>query len=141
MCMSVDDNRIHRLQPVLIMADPPYVPSCDVAGFPDHPPEAIDGGADGLGPARAAMLAVQHLAGAGVPVVLQLRGLDQVVALGDWLTATGSGVAVGEVRCVADDRTLAMISRRTSWAPAGQTGVGHPLRPTQAIQRIQRAWG
>jgi methylase of polypeptide subunit release factors len=32
----------------LVVADPPYVPSGDVARFPDDPTVAIDGGADGL---------------------------------------------------------------------------------------------
>src|SRR5436305_11347307 len=32
----------------LIIADPPYVPSAEVATFPDDPPSAIDGGQTGL---------------------------------------------------------------------------------------------
>jgi methylase of polypeptide subunit release factors len=113
-CTSVDADRIQQIQPALIMADPPYVPTGDVAEFPDDPPGAIDGGPDGLGPARTALLAVQRMAGTGVPVVIQLRGLHQATAIEDWLRDHRTGVAVSEVRCVADDQALALLRRRPS---------------------------
>jgi methylase of polypeptide subunit release factors len=65
----------------LVLADPPWVPSDQVGRFPEDPPAAIDGGPDGLGPARICLdVAAQHLL-PGASVLLQLGSPEQAEAL------------------------------------------------------------
>lgn len=73
----------------LVLADPPYLPSRDVAQFPEDPVLAVDGGADGLGPARRCLRVIgAHLAPGGVALV-QLRDAAQVRALEEDLDQAG----------------------------------------------------
>jgi release factor glutamine methyltransferase len=66
----------------IVVADPPYVPTHEVALF-DDPVVAIDGGDDGLDTAwRCMELAGEHLAPGGL-LSLQLRGRGQVALLVD----------------------------------------------------------
>lgn len=61
----------------LVVADPPWVPSTQVAQFPEDPLLAIDGGEDGLDVARACMAAcVGHVVPGG-SVLLQLGDESQ----------------------------------------------------------------
>lgn len=61
----------------MVLADPPWVPTADVVRFPDDPVPAIDGGADGLGPARACLRAgAAHLSPDG-EMILQLGDVAQ----------------------------------------------------------------
>ncbi|MDQ3155496.1 MAG: methyltransferase [Actinomycetota bacterium] len=65
----------------LIIADPPWVPSADTARFPEDPPLAIDGGADGLTLVRTCVrLISDHLLGGGA-AILQVGGAAQVAAV------------------------------------------------------------
>lgn len=65
----------------LVLADPPWVPSAETDRHPDDPPEAIDGGRDGLDVARACVqVAAAHLAEGG-SVLLQLGSRAQADAL------------------------------------------------------------
>jgi methylase of polypeptide subunit release factors len=78
----------------LVLADPPWVPSAEIGRFPDDPPQAIDGGPDGLDLARTCLrVAAGHLL-PGAPVLLQLGGRAQVPAL----AAARTGLRVEEVR-------------------------------------------
>lgn len=82
----------------LVVADPPWVPSSDVGRFPEDPLLAIDGGADGLGVARACLeVASRHLRPGG-SLLLQLGQDDQADRLlaGD---AHGTWVDAGRRRC------------------------------------------
>lgn len=81
----------------VVIADPPWVPSDEIGRFPDDPPSSIDGGADGLDPARACLrVAGRHLLPGG-GVVLQLGTQAQAVALGDESVEL-AGLQVREVR-------------------------------------------
>jgi release factor glutamine methyltransferase len=61
----------------MIIADPPYLPSGELAQWPEDPVAAIDGGADGLELVTACLaVAVDHLAGAGW-LLLQVAGPAQ----------------------------------------------------------------
>jgi methylase of polypeptide subunit release factors len=65
----------------LIIADPPWVTSADVARYPEDPRSAIDGGQDGLAVARLCLRAIEeHLSDSGA-ALLQLGTVDQVAAL------------------------------------------------------------
>ena len=57
---------------------PPYVPTRDVARYPDDPRHAIDGGADGLDVVRTCLAVIAAHASPGAPVALQVRGPAQV---------------------------------------------------------------
>jgi methylase of polypeptide subunit release factors len=111
-CAVVCSHEVERARPALVLADPPYIPATEVASFSDDPLAAIDGGADGLEPARIALQAVRTVVGGGVPLVLQLRGLQQVAAIDAWLHTHRLDAAVSEARCLAEDRALALIQRR-----------------------------
>lgn len=77
---------------VIVLADPPYVPSAEVDRFPDDPPAAIDGGPDGLDVVRRCLaVAAAHLAPGGV-VLLQLLDEGQASRLDD------AGLRVVDVR-------------------------------------------
>lgn len=67
----------------LIIADPPYLPTASVRSWPEDPPLAIDGGADGLGPARRCLkIAAGHLAPGGA-LLLQLANDAQADLVAD----------------------------------------------------------
>lgn len=90
----------------LVIADPPWVHSDATQTFPDDPLLAIDGGADGLGVARAcAEVAATHLLD-GAAMLIQLGSVQQAEALcaetpfelRDLLTEQGRGVVAHLVR-------------------------------------------
>ena len=80
----------------VIIADPPWVASEDVATFPEDPVLAIDGGTDGLDLVRSCLEVIdRHLVVAG-SAVLQ-TGPDQVDLVAD-LVATYDDLAVVSAR-------------------------------------------
>jgi release factor glutamine methyltransferase len=67
----------------LVIADPPWVTTQDLAAFPADPLLAIDGGADGLAVARLCVrVAADHLTDGGL-LLLQLGDRSQATALAD----------------------------------------------------------
>lgn len=81
---------------VLVIADPPWVPSAGVEVFPADPVWAIDGGRDGLDVARECVrVAAQHLEPEGF-VVLQLGSVEQCAQVDD--TVRECGLVTTEVR-------------------------------------------
>jgi release factor glutamine methyltransferase len=83
---------------VLVIADPPWVPTDRVGDHPDDPPAAIDGGPDGLDVVRSLLPVVErHLHPSGA-ALLQVGGLDQVDAVRELLGSTGSALRVADVR-------------------------------------------
>lgn len=102
------------IRPGVVLADPPYVPRSEVGHFPADPVLAIDGGPDGFAIARALLQAVKPILRAEVPLILQLRGLDQAAAVGRWLdTQVALGMRFEQVRCFGIDRALALIRPTT----------------------------
>ena len=86
-CSPIDDAVGPGETFALVVADPPWVPSADVASFPVDPHRAIDGGPDGLDLARSCVhLAGTHLA-AGGSVLLQLGTAEQCDAIADEVAA------------------------------------------------------
>lgn len=114
----------------LVLADPPYVPSDDVAGLPDDPPDAIHGGPDGLDVARQCVaIAAAHLCPGGA-VLVQLGSEAQAELLGREVAEHGLRIAA--VRAVGDAGVLVQLrgqrsasSERTSDAcAAGSPSAG-----------------
>ena len=94
---------------VLVIADPPWVPTTGVQVFPADPVWAIDGGDDGLDVARECLqLAAAHLDPAGV-VVLQVGSAEQCAQLSG--TVLECGLATSEIRSF-DGGALALLRRR-----------------------------
>jgi methylase of polypeptide subunit release factors len=88
----------------VVLADPPYVPSADVALYPEDPPGAIDGGPDGLDGIRAFLDGLDAHIVPGGCVVLQVRGAAQAEQL------TARGFRLDEVRAYGDLRALVLLT-------------------------------
>ena len=99
-------------EPAILLADPPYVPSHEVARFDDDPPAAIDGGRDGLRFVRAAVVTCHPWLAAGVPLLVQVRGLAQAAEVARWFDRHPDlDLGVAEVRAAAPDRAVALVRR------------------------------
>jgi release factor glutamine methyltransferase len=109
----------------IVVADPPYVPTAEVASF-DDPVVAIDGGVDGLATARRCLeLAAQHLAPGGL-LSIQLRGRAQADSLREAYLGSGRNVLQPEqVRDWGTDRAVAHYRRPLS----GQVRDGERRAP------------
>lgn len=93
----------------VIIADPPYVPSDEVAGYPDDPTHAIDGGPDGLAVLRRSLVAIRrHLHPQGV-AVLQVRGYRQAMAVKELILGRGPDLAVPAVRSYGPTQALVQL--------------------------------
>ena len=123
------DLRIARLDEALraderfplVLADPPYLRTAEVADWPDDPVRAIDGGADGLAVTRAVLaVAAAHLIGGG-HLLLQVAGAAQAAAVVDQ-PECGRDFAAGDVRSVDERRAVLHLVRRGS-------GVCPPVGP------------
>jgi methylase of polypeptide subunit release factors len=90
----------------VVIADPPYLPSTELTEFPDDPPSAVDGGADGLAPALACVASLSEALPPATPVLLQLRGATQIDELADRLP---SGVEATDVRCIDPERGVVRL--------------------------------
>jgi release factor glutamine methyltransferase len=93
---------------VLIIVDPPWVPTRRVTEYPDDPPWAIDGGSDGLDVVRALLAVIErHLYATGV-VLLQVGDSHQVDQVRKLLKIIGSTLCVAESRSAPDGEIGAM---------------------------------
>ena len=93
----------------LVLADPPYIPTGDVAKFPEDPFSAIDGGPDGLAVARLCLdVAARHLQPAGL-VIVQLRDAEQAIALTEDPAPERGTLGVREVRDVTGHGALVLL--------------------------------
>lgn len=90
---------------VLVIADPPYVPSDDTSRFADDPDHAIDGGDDGLAVARECVAVARRVLLDGCPLVMQTGGPDQAAAL-----VEDAAPASHEIRSFGADRALLRLT-------------------------------
>jgi len=91
----------------LLIADPPYLPTAEVARFPDDPLTAIDGGPDGLALLGVCLdVTTSHLLDDGA-AVFQVAGPAQADSLARM--CEGSGLAAHERRVVDDERALVLL--------------------------------
>ena len=94
----------------LVMADPPYLRRDELSQFPEDPPVAVDGGADGLDlVARVLGVAGRVLATDGACLV-QVRDLDQARTVCNWSTEQSGGLSVTDVRSV-DEGAVVRLDR------------------------------
>lgn len=94
----------------VVIADPPYVPSSDVALYPEDPVAAIDGGPDGLDSVRSFLDGVAGHVQVDGSVVLQVRGLAQVDDLQAWLNHPSSpAFEVSDARPYGELRALVQL--------------------------------
>jgi len=93
----------------LVLADPPYLPSADLARFPADPTTAIDGGADGLQLLIACLLVIDDVLDVDGVALLQLRGAAQAEQLGRHLPA---GLVPHELREHDTERAVLAVVRR-----------------------------
>jgi release factor glutamine methyltransferase len=99
----------------VVIADPPYVPSDEVALYPEDPPAAIDGGPDGLEKVRTFLGDIAGHVAPGGSVLLQVRGAGQVAELDRWLALPASPpFVVTEARFYGDLRTVARLAYGSS---------------------------
>jgi methylase of polypeptide subunit release factors len=95
----------------VIVADPPYLPSGEIADWPDDPVRAIDGGPDGLDLVRACLEVVTgHLAPRG-QVLLQVAGPAQAAQVRALLDSHGAALVAVEERVVDERRAVLLLAR------------------------------
>jgi methylase of polypeptide subunit release factors len=112
--------RVERLQTAVrpderfdvIVADPPYLRSDDVARWPADPVTAIDGGTDGLELIDACLtVAAEHLRTDGA-LLLQVAGPAQDAKIADLVAARPElGLRRVEARVVDDARAVVLLRR------------------------------
>jgi methylase of polypeptide subunit release factors len=94
-----------------VIADPPWVRRAETGRFPEDPLTAIDGGDDGLAPARECLVMIgRHLAPGGA-ALLQLGTSEQVGSLEPELRA--AALVAREVRRY-DRGVVALVARGTA---------------------------
>jgi methylase of polypeptide subunit release factors len=96
---------------VLVLADPPYVPTDETVRFPDDPRHAIDGGADGLDGIRACLPTAARAVRPGGVVLLQVRGLEQARRAARIAVDPACRLQVDDVVVVAADRAIVELVR------------------------------
>ena len=74
---------------VLVLADPPWVPSADIGRFPDDPTTAIDGGPHGLDIAHACVEAAAACTDPGADLLIQVGTDDQADLVATSAVASG----------------------------------------------------
>ena len=106
-CADVQDALAPDERFPLVLVDPPYVPSDEVARFPEDPVLAIDGGEDGLCVMRAFLRAAADHAMEGGAVLCQTRGVAQARRAA---ALAAAWLSLVEVRSFADDRAVALLT-------------------------------
>jgi release factor glutamine methyltransferase len=95
----------------LVIADPPYLRSAEVARYPEDPPLAIDGGADGLALVDACLSVTARHTVVGAAVLLQVRGAAQAEAVDELVATRGYPLAREAVRTETDERAVVLLRR------------------------------
>jgi methylase of polypeptide subunit release factors len=99
-----------------VLADPPWVPSDETVRYPGDPVHAIDGGADGLAPARACVEVTGHHLLSGGMSILQLRDGHQAARIADHVDRRPElGLRVADSRTVdgANGVLVRLVSDRS----------------------------
>lgn len=100
----------------LVVADPPYLPTSEVARWPQDPVRAIDGGRDGLDVVRSCLQVCAHHLTPGGVLLLQVAGDAQLAAVDALVAATPElGMTVTDSRRHDPERAVMLLGR----GPAG----------------------
>jgi methylase of polypeptide subunit release factors len=112
----------------IILADPPYLLTADVARWPNDPVSAIDGGTDGLDLTRVCLqVAAAHLTPGGA-MLLQVAGEPQARAVVAVLEQSASlGLTHLETRHHDHDRAV-MLLTGGSRKQVGEVGARYAVR-------------
>ncbi|MFP5326422.1 MAG: methyltransferase [Acidimicrobiia bacterium] len=106
-CGAFGDTLLAGEAFALVLADPPYVPTSETSRYPEDPPQAIDGGADGLDGIRSALaVAGAHLLPGGA-VLLQVWGAAQAEQSRE--IALRAGLVLCEVRAADRHRAVVLL--------------------------------
>ena len=87
----------------VVIADPPYLPSAEVAAFPDDPVLAVDGGDDGLELIRSCLRTAERVLAPSGTLLLQVWGRAQADEV---VRAVSTGLTSTEVRVFGPTRAL-----------------------------------
>lgn len=107
----IDDALSAHERFAIILADPPYLRSADIARWPDDPVTAIDGGADGMNLVRSCVqTAGEHLLPGG-RLLLQLAGEQQAAEVRAFVRTTPAGLFPVATRHHDPDRAVLLLAR------------------------------
>lgn len=98
---------------VMVLADPPWVPSGEVGRFPEDPLRAIDGGDDGLAIALTCLTVMGRCLTPEGYGLLQVGTPEQVHVVQEWLTRDDSPRLRVEATRAHEDRGVVVLLRRT----------------------------
>lgn len=115
---EMDDALLASERFALVIADPPYLVSAEVARYPDDPPTAIDGGDDGLAVIDRCLAVATRHALPGAPVLVQVRGPAQAEAVADLARVRVYPLALEAVRAETDERAVVLFRRRREFLEA-----------------------
>jgi methylase of polypeptide subunit release factors len=112
-CADLRDDWVVGREPghfPLVIADPPYLPSTEVARYPDDPELAIDGGATGLDVLMPCLEVALFQAASEGAVLVQVLGLRQALEVEHHLDEMGTvGSRIEEVRVHDQARAVLLI--------------------------------
>lgn len=110
---------------VMVVADPPWVPSGDVARFPEDPLRAIDGGDDGLAIALTCLAVMGRCLTPDGVGLLQVGTGEQVHVLQEWLARDDTPGLRVEATRTHEDRGVVVLLR-----PLQRVGVRLSVSPS-----------
>jgi release factor glutamine methyltransferase len=105
-CGDLADVGSDGEQFAVVLADPPYVPTEQVADLPGDPVIAVDGGPDGLHLLRACLGVIERVLAPHGAALVQVLGDEQARAL---TAALPDGLELVEVRSHDDRRAVAHL--------------------------------
>lgn len=115
-CAAIEDALAADERFVLVLADPPYIPSHATGSYDADPDHAIDGGPDGLDIARRCLAVAGGAVTDDGVVVVQIGGPAQA----EVLAAEATGFTRHEVRRHDDERAILLLA-----SPTGSTVAPH----------------
>jgi methylase of polypeptide subunit release factors len=110
-CASTNALPVAPASCALVIADPPYVASPEIAKYPEDPRHSIDGGDDGLDGVRATLAAVAPLLRREGRLLLQVRGPAQAESASALAAIAHPELHAVGVAVAADDRAVVELLR------------------------------
>ena len=108
-CVDLATLRASSERFPMVLADPPYVPTEQVHGYPADPHLAINGGSDGLSLLRQCVEVIDAVLVDGGAALVQVAGLTQAMDLAPLLPDT---LGIGEIREHDSQRAVLALERR-----------------------------